>query len=99
MAFTLVLPLWRRRRGGHRPIAPAPEIKLLAGQRRDLSLAPGAGLRVAAGSLVLRRPARWLGETLRVPPELLLCEGDTWTSAEREHVTLVATSASRFILR
>jgi len=97
MAFTFVLPLWRRRALGQ-PAAPSPEFGLLAGQRRDLLLAPGGGVRVAAGSVVLLRPARWLGETLRSPPELVLREGDTWASAEREHVTLVATSASRLTL-
>jgi hypothetical protein len=97
MAFTFVLPLWRRRTL-RQPAAPSPEFALLAGQRRDLLLAPGGGVRVAAGSVVLSRPARWLGETLLAPPELRLSEGDTWVSAEREHVTLVATSACRLTL-
>jgi hypothetical protein len=94
MTFNLALPLWLRRSARPRA-APSRTLELLAGQRRDLALAPGDGLRVAAGELVLLRPARWLGETLVTPAQLVLREGDAWTSVEREHVTLVASTASR----
>ena len=94
MTFALALPLWLRRSTRARA-APSLTLELLAGQRRDIALAPGDGLQVAAGAVVLLRPARWLGETLVTPAQLVLREGDAWTSVEREHVTLVASTASR----
>ncbi len=94
MTFTLVLPPWFRRVA--RPAVRADRaFDLLPGQRRDLVLAPGGGLRVAAGEVVLLRPPRWLGEALVAPAATRLREGDAWTSAEREHVTLVASANSR----
>jgi len=97
MTFILALPLWLRRSA--RPRAtPSSTLELLAGQRRDIALARGAGLRVAAGELVLLRPARWLADALVAPAGMVLHEGDTWTSVERECVTLVANKACRVTL-
>lgn len=98
MTFTLALPLWLRRRARPRATS-SPTLELLAGQRRDIALTPGDGLRVAAGGLVLLRPARWLADALVSPPPLVLREGDTWASMDRECVTLVASGACRVTLR
>jgi hypothetical protein len=98
MNFSLALPLWLRRSARPRA-APSPTLELLAGQRRDIALATGDGLRVAAGELVLLRPARWLADALVAPAALVLREGDTWTSVERESVTLVGNEACRVTLR
>lgn len=98
MTFNLALPLWLRR-SARAHASPSRTLELVAGQRCDVALAAGDGLRVAAGAVLLRRPARWLGETLVTPTELVLREGDAWTSVEREHVILVATTASRLSRR
>jgi len=98
MTFNLALPLWLRRSARLRP-ASSPTLELLAGQRRDIALAPGDGLRVAAGELVLLRPPRWLADALVAPAALVLHEGDSWTSVERECVTLVGSKACRVTLR
>jgi len=98
MTFNLALPL-RLRRSARPRTAPSPTVELLAGQRRDIALAPGDGLRVSAGELVLLRPARWLGDALVAPAAMVLHEGDTWTSIDRECVTLVASEACRAALR
>ena len=98
MTFNLVLPFWLRR--SVRPGAvPTPTLELLAGQRRDIALASGDGLRVSAGELVLLRPPRWLGDALVAPAGLVLHEGDTWTSVERECVRLVGNKACHVTLR
>lgn len=98
MTFNLALPLWLRRSARLRT-EPSRTLELLAGQRRDIALAPSGGLRVAAGDLVLLRPSRWLADALVAPAPVLLHEGDEWTSIERECVTLVANKACRVSLR
>jgi len=63
MTFNLALPFWLRRRAPPHA-APPSTLELLAGQRRDLALAPGDGFRLAAGELALLRPPRWLADAL-----------------------------------
>jgi hypothetical protein len=88
MTFALALPTWLRRAA--RPqAAPRRTFELPAGQRIDVPLAPGRGLRLAAGEAVLLRPPRWLGDALVAPAAVRLREGDGWTSVERERVVLV----------
>ena len=98
MTLNLAFPLWLRRSASPRT-ERSRTLELLAGQRRDVELAPGGGLRVAAGELVLLRPPRWLADALVSPPPLVLHEGDTWASMDRECVTLLASEACRVTLR
>lgn len=96
MPFTLVLPTWfprldRRAAGSDRPFELRP------GQRVDIALAPGDGLHVAAGEVLLLRPPQWIGDALVPAAALRLAEGDGWTSVERERVTLEGRRTSRVV--
>ena len=93
MTFTLPLPTWIRR-AACAPAAPPRVFELLTGQQQSVSLAPGDGLRVAHGCVVLQLPARWLAETL-VRPVVTLRAGDVHRCIERETVTLSASETSR----
>ena len=97
MINTLTIPLWFRR-FAMRKAAPPRAIELLAGQRLDVVLASGSGLRVAAGEVVLSRPAQLLAESLWLPGSCRLREGEQWTSIQRERVTVQASRASRVLL-
>lgn len=93
MTLPLALPTWIRRAIGT-PTAPPRVFELLAGQQQPVSLAPGDGLRVAHGCVVLQLPARWLAETL-VRPVVTLRAGDVHRCIEREAIVLVASDSSR----
>jgi hypothetical protein len=93
MTLTLAFPSWIRR-AARAPAAPPRALELHAGQSHRLVLAPGEGLRVDEGSLVLQLPARWLGETL-VRPSLRLRAGDVHRAVERGTVALLADGDSR----
>ena len=54
--------------------SPAP--RLQPGQCLQLALDVGTVLQVAAGTLILHEPMRWIGDTV-VRPTLRLCEGQS----------------------
>ena len=93
MNTTLTLPPWIRGIARTKAAPPQP-VELIAGQRIELTLAPGDALSVLAGEVILLRSPQWLGETLLMPATCRLVEGDQWRGGARERITLVANRAS-----